>query len=51
VDVAKYGMPALKEINLAWCKIGDREGASSVAELLQFNETLEVCTWLPGAQG
>lgn len=42
VDVAKYGLPALKELTLAWCKVGDREGAEAIAQLLQFNETLEV---------
>ena len=41
VDVVKYDMPALRELTLAWCKVGDREGAEAVAQLLQFNETLE----------
>jgi hypothetical protein len=40
-DVVKYKLP-LKALKLGWCKIGQRGGAEQVAQLLQFNETLEV---------
>lgn len=41
VDVVKYNLP-LKALKLGWCKIGKRAGAEHAAQLLQFNESLEV---------
>ena len=40
-DVVKYDLP-LKKLQLGWCKVGAREGADHVGQMLQFNETLEV---------
>ena len=42
VAVAKFDMPALKELDMSFCKLGEKEGAEHAAQLLQFNETLEV---------
>ena len=42
VDTVKYDLP-LKALKLGWCKVGNKAGAEHVAQLLAFNETLEVC--------
>lgn len=41
VDVVKYNLP-LKALKLGWCKLGKLAGAEHAAQLLQFNESLEV---------
>lgn len=43
VAAVKFDVP-LRRLKLGWCKFGSREGAEAIAQLLQFNESLQV--WL-----
>jgi hypothetical protein len=42
VETVKYDLP-LKALKLGWCKVGSKAGAEHIAQLIAFNETLEVC--------
>jgi hypothetical protein len=50
VATVKYELP-LAQLRIEWCQAGDRAGAEHIAQLLQFNESLEVllaifrCCW------
>jgi Leucine Rich repeat len=35
-------MPQVETLRLGWCKIGEKEGAKAVADLVMFNTTLAV---------